>query len=102
MNNYNIELIGGFDNVNSVDDNADLYVQFENGDNYVVTVYTPQNIITILLRYQDSGECLFGKYYYDTNMLLVDSIDFDSIKKVIDDLIRNDEFNTVFKKANRI
>lgn len=83
---------------NYEDDNCDVIVSFNNGDEYIASFFTFKNIETLRKNFSDSGECMSGKYFWASDMILIDNLKTDSIKSVIRYLIENNEFESIFKK----
>jgi Fumarylacetoacetate (FAA) hydrolase family protein len=46
----------------------------------------------------ETGECLNGKYFWSSNMILTYEISRDRIEEVIQHLIGKDEFECIFNK----
>ncbi len=82
--------------INSVDDNVDVTVQFATGERYVATLFTLANLQSLLLRYRDTGECANGLYIWASHMIVLPTLDRDSIEAVVADLIKTGEFTSAF------
>lgn len=80
------------------DDNTNVIVTMTNGDRFVATFYTYSNIERLRKKFQASGESLFGKYFYATDMILIDRCSREDIEIVINNLMNNGELETVFRK----
>ena len=80
--------------------NTDVIVELENGDRYVATFFTYKNIEYLRKKNIESGECLSGKYFWATDMFIIDNCLRDNIENVIKHLIENDEFYSIFKKIS--
>lgn len=80
------------------DGNEDIFVKFTNGDQYVATLFTYKNIETLRQKNKKTGEELYGKYFWATDMILIDNLSMTTIKEVIDDLLKDNSFNSVFHK----
>ena len=89
-------IIGGKDFIN---DNSDIFVELENGEKYVATFFTYENIEWLRNKNQTTGECLNGKYFRATDMLIIERLDRETIESVVEELIRTSEFNSVFRKT---
>ena len=89
---------GDFSEIN---DNSDVIVTFENGENYIATFYTYQNIEWLRQKNQKTGECLDGKYFYGTDLILIDKLNRVNVANVINHLIKEDEFFTAFNKIKK-
>jgi hypothetical protein len=84
-------------NGNSMDDNSDVVVAFEDGNTYIATFFTYDNIQTLRRRYSQTGECLSGQYFWASDMVLIDQISRESIQQVINHLLETGEFSQIFK-----
>ena len=84
----------------SKDANSDIIVTFENGDKWVATFFTYQNIKSLVEKNKVSGECLAGKYLWAADMLLVDELSRDCVETIIKHLIEEDDggFEVVFDR----
>nr|WP_199001327.1 hypothetical protein [Flavobacterium sp. ASV13] len=47
---------------------------------------------------KQTGECLNGKYFWASDMILIDKINRESVLSVIDEMIKSGEFYTAFKR----
>jgi len=81
-----------------VNDNSDVIVTFESGDKYISTFFTYYNIEWLRQKNQKTGECLNGKYFFATDLILIDKLNREEILKVVNHLIKKDEFFTSFDK----
>jgi hypothetical protein len=75
-----------------VDDNSDAIVTFETGERWVATFFSYQNIVSQV----EKRECLGGKYFVATDMILVDEVSRERIEEVVADLKAKDEFERYF------
>ena len=80
------------------DDNCDVIVEFNNGDTYIASFFTFKNIETLRKNFSTTGECMNGKFFWSSDMFIIDNLKTDNVKKVIKYLIDNNEFESVFKK----
>lgn len=83
---------------NETDENADVIVEFDSGEKFWATFVTYKNLTTLTQKYEDSGECLAGKYFWTANMVLTSKINGSMINNVIDDFIGNGQFEMAFEK----
>ncbi len=83
-----------------LNDNSDVIVTFENGEEYIATFFTYKNIEWLKKKNKKTGECLNGKYFFATDLILIDRLKREEIFKVINDLINQEEFTTAFEKIN--
>jgi hypothetical protein len=81
------------------DDNSDVIVTFENGDRWVATFFSYQNILTLREKNRDTGECLGGGYLCATDMILVDEVSRERIEAVVSEMLTQNEFATYFARC---
>jgi hypothetical protein len=101
--NYTVELETEFwekESWTSQDCNSGAWVKFENGERWVATFFSYQNISSLRKKNQKTGECLNGKYFCATDMILIDEISRNSIETVIEEMIKQNEFEIYFSKCN--
>jgi len=77
-------------------DNSDVIVTFSDGSQHVATFFTYQNIEHLRQKNRKTGECLSGKFFWASDMIIVDRIDREEIEGVIKHLISKDEFDLIF------
>jgi hypothetical protein len=54
-----------------IDDNSDVIVTLENGERWMATFFSYQNILSLAEKNRHSRECLGGKYFVAKEMILV-------------------------------
>ena len=81
----------------NTDDNSDVIVTFSDDTKYIATFLTYDNVKTLTEKNKRTGELLSGKYFWASDMILVDRIDRDTIENVVDDLIKEKYFAQLFK-----
>jgi hypothetical protein len=54
------------------DDNSDVIVTFSDDKKYVATFFTYDNVKTLTEKNKKTGELLSGKYFWASDMILVD------------------------------
>lgn len=81
------------------DDNSDVIVTFSDDKKYVATFFTYDNVKTLTEKNKRTGELLSGTYFWASDMILVDRIDRETIEIVIDDLIKENYFDQLFKSV---
>ena len=78
------------------DDNSDAIVTFENGERWIATFFSYQNIVSLVEKNRHTGEYLGGKYFVATDMILVDEVSRERIEEVVADLLNENEFKRYF------
>ena len=82
------------------DANVDVFVKLnETKKEYLSTFYTFNNILTLIKKFKMSGECLFGSYFWDSEMFLINDLEEGTIDKVIHELINEGEFFSIFRQV---
>lgn len=84
---------------NIYDGNTDAIVTFEDGSRWVASFFTYKNIQTLAEKNQQTGECLQGKYFWGSDMVLVDECSRNRIEEVIEHLILKGDFQVIFDKC---
>ena len=80
-----------------INDNSDVIVTMNNGKRFIGTFFTYKNIEYLRQKYEETGECLGGKYFYAADMILIDLINRSEIEKVIFYMIEQNEFESAFR-----
>jgi len=81
------------------DDNVDVIVTLSNGKRFVGSFFTYDNVRTLTEKNKRTGELLGGKYFWASDLILIDRVDRKSIEAVIDDLMKEGYFDTAFKEV---
>lgn len=97
-NKFIIEPFRGFHDV--LDDNVDVFIELEDGSRYTATLFTIENLKTLMDNYKSSGECLHGSFFWASNMLIVDNLSIHTINSVINELLKTSEFFVIFSKLS--
>jgi len=80
-------------------DNTDVVVTFKDGSRWAASFFTYDNIEKLRQKNKETGECLKGKYFWSSNMILVDEVSRTRIEEVVGHLIKEYEFEQVFKQC---
>lgn len=88
--------IAGFEDPD--DDNTDVIVTLEDGTRYVGTFFTYNNIESLRKKNMSTEECLSGKYFWASDMIIVDRLDITLFNQVIKDMMDDGSFQTAFQK----
>jgi hypothetical protein len=85
---------------NKYDANTDVIVTFKDGARWIASFFTYKNIQTLAEKNRQTGECLRGKYFWGSDMLLVDECSRNRIEEVIGHLIIQGDFELIFDKCD--
>lgn len=83
---------------NYEDDNTDVIVTSSDNKRYVATFFTYQNIESLRKKNNRTGECSNGKYFWASDMILIEECSRKSIENIIEHLIKEDEFYQTFRE----
>lgn len=81
-------------------DNTDVIVEFKNGTRWIASFFTYRNISKLVEKNRSTGECLGGKYFWSSNMVLVDEISRERIEEIINHLVIAGEFEIIFSRCS--
>ena len=97
-NDYELTIYHGIAPFDPNNDNVDVEVTFQNGESFSAVFFTLQNIETLMKRYKKTGECADGLYFWASDMVIVQQLSEKIICATIDNLLAEDEFESVFSK----
>ena len=105
MTNYDPEqikvtVLGQVDDVH--DDNIDVYVHLPDGESWVATFFTLENIAKYLRQYESTGEALSGKYFWGSDMVILKDLRFETIEATAREMVRNGQYLTAFTRSEKI
>ena len=98
MYNFKIKIMSSIEEINPENDNVDVNVTLENGIRYFGTFFTLSNIQQILEDYRLSGECANGKYFWATDMCIIEKIDIETMYECVQDMLDDGCFKNIFYK----
>lgn len=78
-------------------DNTDVIVTFEDGSQWVASFFTYSNIEKLTHKNKETGECMNGKYFWSSDMILVDEVSRKRIEEVVSYFIAEGEFEEIFR-----
>ncbi len=90
-------IVGGTLEMN---DNTDVFVTFTDNTRFVASFFTYENIEHLRQKNKRTGECLTGRYFWSSDMIIIDKINRKEITEIIHHLIKEDEFEWVFDKVS--
>jgi len=83
-----------------LDSNTDVIVNFPDASKWIASFFTYKNMNTLVEKNIKSGECLQGKYYWSSDMIFIQKCSRDLIEEVIDYLIEENMFSTLFRRIH--
>ena len=66
---------------------ADATIRLPDGTRRYATFMTLDGIAKIMSRWQATGECLNGRYFYCTDLVIIDNVGFHAMADIVRDLI---------------
>jgi len=80
------------------DDNIDIEVRIKEGCRYAATLFTIQNLASLLEKHRKSGECANGTFVWAVEMIVLRDLNVESIFAMVEDLISTGEIHTAMLK----
>lgn len=96
-NDFEVEFLHEFEDSNN--SNEDIIVSYK-GQRYSATLFTLENIKSLMERYEATGECGNGSYFYCLDMVLVKNLRRTTILDAIDNIISEGEIDQALKKIS--
>lgn len=93
---YRVHWIGDLFGIDPHADNVDVFVDFEDGNRFVATLFTQTNIRDLLERYEATGECGGGQYVWAKNMIVMKEVSAGAIEAAVASLIAAGELEHAF------
>jgi hypothetical protein len=78
------------------DGNTNVLVTFDDGARWGATFVTYANVASLTNKNQRTGECFSGKYFWVSDVLLVDMISRERVEEIVQHLLATGEFERVF------
>ncbi|MGW3019187.1 hypothetical protein [Streptomyces longwoodensis] len=75
----------------------DLWVTFADGERWSATVFTLDEARRLMDRWQDTEECLGGRYFFGWDDLIVRDPGIEAMTCVIDDLVRSGSYTSAMR-----
>ena len=97
-NDYTLTIFHGIAPLDPVNANVDVHVTFPNGESFSAVFFTLQNIETLMKDYKETGECANGLYFWTSDMLIVQKLTEQTICEIVENLLAEGEFASVFSK----
>jgi len=85
---------------NENDDNSDVIFNLSDGTKWVASFFTIQNIISLFRKNKETGECLKGLYFCSTDMIIIETLNRESILKTIENMIKENIIESYCSKVD--
>ncbi|MEM6966417.1 MAG: hypothetical protein AAF573_16760 [Bacteroidota bacterium] len=78
--------------------NTEVIVHLNNGEKYIAAFTTFYKVEAQRIAHAETREFLGGKYFWEKNMILIDSCTEDNILLIVQHLLAEGDFLEVFEK----
>lgn len=92
-------MLGAEDDIETVD-NLDVEVVLDDQTRWSVTVLTLEAIGRLMTYYKTSGECLGGRYFQCSDLLIVRDGGVRSVIDLLSDLVRSGEYQGALARVD--
>lgn len=88
---------------NPGDGNTDVKVTLGDGSTWVATFLSYKNISSLVEKNRKTGECLSGRYFWASNMILADRVSRERIEEIVTYLVKHEplEFQSMLGFTRR-
>jgi len=83
-----------------INDNSDVIITFKDNTRFIASFFTYTNIEYLRQKNKRTGECLDGRYFWASDIIIVDKINRKEITEIIQHLIEENEFESIFDKIS--
>lgn len=91
MKNFSLAIHAIDEVLSAADENIDVQIDLLDGRKFTATFFTLRNLKYLLEKFRTTGECAKGAYVWATDMIVVESIDEETIHKTVASLIETGE-----------
>ena len=75
------------------DGNMDVIFTLSNKTKWAATFFTYQNILSLSRKNKATGECLNGHFFCAKDMILIDRLNKENIRSVLDEMLKEDNIS---------
>ncbi|SDK48677.1 hypothetical protein [Streptomyces indicus] len=79
-------------------DDVDMWVTFDDGRRWSGTICTLDDVRRTMDRWQQTGECLGGRYFFIWDGLIVRDRGISGMVEVVDDLVRTGHYRSALRE----
>lgn len=87
------------DHFNVAEQNIDFNIIVDN-IKYAGTAVTLKNIEYLMNKFRASGDCHFGHYFWQSNMLILEEMTIDCLRAALLDIVKDKTLDDMFYKIN--
>lgn len=99
---FKLLVLHELDNFNVAEQNIDFNIIVDN-IKYAGTAVTLKNIEYLMEKFRVSGDCQFGRYFWQSNMLILEEMTIDCLRAALLDIVKDktlDTLDDMFYKIN--
>lgn len=89
-----VKIRDGIDRAHDLSGFVDVHVHLHDGRRFTGLFGTLADVQAAMDRYQSSGECLDGRYFWAAQLVLVDRANVETIVAVVEDMAHSGEMET--------
>ncbi|MEP1033074.1 hypothetical protein [Ekhidna sp.] len=97
---FEIELIGEIFHPDN--DNIDVFVRFDNGEEFVGSFFTLNNIQELMKQKNLSRENVNGLYFWSSDLIIIEELSEENIELSIYDMLKEGGFYSAFSPTNKL
>ena len=83
------------------DDNNDVVMRLTDGEERTATFFTLNNIASLMRGCAETGECLSGRYFWATDMVIVERLTPEIVHETLEAMVRNGEYDRILGRVPR-
>lgn len=91
MKNFSVKIQAANEILSVADENVDVQIELFDGRIFTATFFTLRNLKYLFENYRKTGDCANGTYMWAMDMIVVESLDEDTINKSVASLIETQE-----------
>lgn len=84
--------------VDPLDGQSDVMVTLSSGTRWIASLFTYQRLWALRERHQRSGDCLGGRYFWASDLLIVETIHRPDVEALLHHLLASGEFYEIFRE----
>lgn len=77
----------------------DVEYESETGERYLASIATIDDIVRLMKDWKSTGECLGGRYFWMSDLIIVDELNAVTIADVVEDLVKTREIKGAMTRA---
>src|ERR1044072_720734 len=100
LDDYEVWVLEGANGIDRRNDNVDVEVNFKTGERYGATIYTLENVASLMQQWRTTGDCRNGLYFAAPHVILVSELTSETILALIADLYKDGTLARVMERLS--